>query len=128
MQVGALSLRGRLMRNASLAAYNSWRVGGFAEMIYIPADLSDLAIFLQQQPTDMPIFWLGLGSNVLIRDGGMEGIVIVTQGALTHLTVQQECGLVRAEAGVSCAQLARNTARQALTGLEFMAGIPGTVG
>lgn len=128
MQVDALSLRGRLMRNASLAEYNSWRVGGSAEMIYIPADLSDLAIFLQQQPADMPIFWLGLGSNVLIRDGGMEGVVIVTQGALTDLTIQQDDGLVRAEAGVSCAQLARNTARQALTGLEFMAGIPGTVG
>jgi UDP-N-acetylmuramate dehydrogenase len=128
MQVDALSLRGRLMRNASLAEYNSWRVGGSAEMIYIPADLSDLAIFLQQQPADIPIFWLGLGSNVLIRDGGMEGVVIVTQGALTDLTIQQDGGLVRAEAGVSCAQLARNTARQALTGLEFMAGIPGTVG
>jgi UDP-N-acetylmuramate dehydrogenase len=120
--------RGRLMRNASLAEYNSWRVGGSAEMLYIPADLSDLAIFLQQQPADMPIFWLGLGSNVLIRDGGMDGVVIVTQGALTNLTIQQADCLVRAEAGVSCAQLARYTARQDLTGLEFMAGIPGTVG
>ncbi len=128
MQVETLSLRGRLMRNESLAEYNSWRVGGSAEMLYIPADLPDLAIFLQQQPADVPIFWLGLGSNVLIRDGGMAGVVIVTQGALANMTTQEADRLVRAEAGVSCAQLARYTARQGLTGLEFMAGIPGTVG
>jgi UDP-N-acetylmuramate dehydrogenase len=120
--------RGRLMPNASLADYNSWRVGGSAEMLYIPADVEDLAVFLRQIPADMPIFWLGLGSNVLIRDGGMEGLVIVTQGALGNMAIQQTDGLVRAEAGISCAQLARFTARQSLTGLEFMAGIPGTVG
>lgn len=128
MQVEALSLRGRLVRNASLAEYNSWRVGGNAELLYIPADLEDLAIFLQQLPMDMPVFWLGLGSNVLIRDGGIEGAVVVTQGALAAMATQEADCLVRAEAGVSCAQVARYTARQGLTGLEFMAGIPGTVG
>src|SRR5579872_5930381 len=101
MQGDALSLRGRLMRNAPLAEYNSWRVGGSAEMLYIPADIPDLEVFLQQQPADMPILWLGLGSNVLIRDGGLEGIVIVTQGALADMTIQQTDCLVRAEAGVS---------------------------
>ena len=126
MQGEALPLRGQLTRNASLAEYNSWRVGGCADILYIPADLDDLAIFLQTLPADIPIFWLGLGSNVLIRDGGLEGVVIVTQGALSNMSTV-DC-LVRAEAGVSCAQLARYTARQALTGLEFMAGIPGTVG
>jgi UDP-N-acetylmuramate dehydrogenase len=128
MQVEALSLRGRLVRNASLAEYNSWRVGGCADILYIPADLNDLSHFLQQLPKDIPVFWLGLGSNVLIRDGGVEGAVIVTQGALMNMSIQELDGLVRAEAGVSCAQVARHTARHGLTGLEFMAGIPGTVG
>lgn len=129
MQVEALSLRGRLMRNASLTEYNSWRVGGVAEILYIPADLDDLTAFLQKLPMDVPVFWLGLGSNVLIRDGGIDGVVIVTQGALAKMLTTQEADyLVRAEAGVSCAQAARYTARQGLTGLEFMAGIPGTVG
>lgn len=128
MQVEALSLRGRLVRNAPLADYNSWRVGGHAEILYIPADSDDLATFLQQLPGDVPVFWLGLGSNVLIRDGGIEGVVIVTQGALVGMTLQETDGLMRVEAGVSCAQAARHSARHGLTGLEFMAGIPGTVG
>lgn len=121
------SLRGRLTPNASLADYTSWRVGGPADWLYIPADIDDLSSFLSQLPAEISVLWLGLGSNVLIRDGGIEGVVIVTQGALTSIS---ELGsqLVRAEAGVSCAQIARYTARLGLTGLEFMAGIPGTVG
>ena len=121
------SLRGRLTPNASLADYTSWRVGGPADWLYIPADIDDLSSFLSQLPPEISVLWLGLGSNVLIRDGGIEGVVIVTQGALTSIS---ELGsqLVRAEAGVSCAQIARYTARLGLTGLEFMAGIPGTVG
>lgn len=120
-------MRGRLLNNASLAEYTSWRVGGPAEVLYIPADINDLADFLQQLPEDKPLLWLGLGSNVLIRDKGVEGVVIVTQGALQSLT-QTDSHTIRAEAGVACAQLARYSARLALTGIEFMAGIPGTVG
>ncbi len=120
-------LRGRLVQKASLAEFTSWRVGGPADMLYIPADLDDVAYFLMQLPQDMPVLWLGLGSNVLIRDGGVKGAVIVTQGALHQIT-QLDSHLVRAEAGVACAQIARYTARLGLTGLEFMAGIPGTVG
>ncbi len=119
--------RGRLLPNQALAQYTSWRVGGPADYVYIPADAKDLECFLSQLPKNMPLLWLGLGSNVLIRDGGVDGTVIVTQGALheiTMLTPHQ----VRAEAGVSCAQIARYTARLGLKGLEFMAGIPGTVG
>ncbi len=122
-----MKLRGRLLKNASLAEYTSWRVGGPAETIYIPADVNDLAAFLQQLPQDVPLLWLGLGSNVLIRDSGVEGVVIVTQGAL-HTISQIDSETIRAEAGVACGQLARYTARLALTGIEFMAGIPGTVG
>lgn len=121
------NLRGRLALNEPLAEYTSWRVGGPADFLYVPADVNDLSIFLQQLPENCPLLWLGLGSNVLIRDGGVNGAVIVTQGAL-HEMSQLDTTRVRAEAGVSCAQFARYSARLGLTGAEFMAGIPGTVG
>lgn len=124
---GNTGVRGQLNYHVPLKDYTSWRVGGIADQLYIPADSQDLVLFLQHCPQDMPLLWLGLGSNVLIRDGGVTGAVIVTQGALSAMTVTEE-SLVRAEAGVACAQIARFTARLGLTGLEFMAGIPGTVG
>lgn len=119
-------LRGKFSENASLAHYTSWRTGGPAEFLYIPKDIQDLSDFLAQIPAFLPITFLGLGSNTLIRDGGIDGVVIVTQGALSKFSCDH--GLIKAEAGVSCAQLARYAARLSLTGLEFMAGIPGTVG
>ncbi len=120
-------LRGRLLENESLAAYTSWRVGGPATYVYIPADLTDTANFIKQLPLDLNVCWLGLGSNTLVRDSGINGVVIITQGALNSIT---QCGplTLKVEAGVSCAQIARYSARIGLTGLEFMAGIPGTVG
>jgi len=121
------SLRGRLLKDEPLANYSSWRVGGPADYIYFPADLTDLSTFLQTLPPQLPLHWLGLGSNTLFRDKGVEGVVIMTQGSLHQLT-QPSAQDVRAEAGVAAAQLARYTARLGLTGLEFMAGIPGTVG
>lgn len=120
-------IRGKLMQQASLNDYTSWRTGGPADYLYIPADLDDLSQFLKQVPKTMPVTWLGLGSNTLVRDRGIEGVVIVTQGALAKM-VQTAPDLIRAEAGVSAAQLARHSARLSTTGLEFMAGIPGTVG
>jgi UDP-N-acetylmuramate dehydrogenase len=119
--------RGQLLPNEPLAKHTSWRVGGPADYVYIPADLMDLADFLKTLPASVPLTWLGLGSNTLIRDAGVEGVVIVTQGAL-HELAQTDPQRVRAEAGVASAQLARYTARLGMTGLEFMAGIPGTVG
>lgn len=121
------SLRGKLLKNESLAKYTSWRSGGLADYVYIPADLEDLSQFLKQLPESFPITWIGLGSNTLVRDTGVDGVVIVTQGALNQLN-QLNPYEVRAEAGVASAQLARHTARLAAAGLEFMAGIPGTVG
>lgn len=120
-------LRGRLLKNELLAHYTSWRTGGPADYVYIPADLDDLAFFLQHLPTSLPLTWLGLGSNTLVRDSGLAGVVIITQGALNKLS-QPHAQEIRAEAGVSSAQLARHSARLGAEGLEFMAGIPGTVG
>lgn len=120
-------LRGKVLPKEPLAAYTSWRVGGTADFVYIPADLDDVVDFLKQLPVDVPLLWLGLGSNTLIRDGGVDGAAIITQGALTGIS-QSSPFVLRAEAGVACAQIARHSARLGLSGLEFMAGIPGTVG
>ena len=120
-------LRGKLLKDASLAPYSSWRVGGIAKCIYLPADSLDLMNFLKSIPPAEPILWLGLGSNTLIRDGGFQGTVIITQGRLHNLT-QLDATTLRAEAGVACPAFARFSARLGLENAEFLAGIPGTMG
>jgi len=120
-------LRGILLRQEPLARHTSWRVGGPADTFYIPADLTDLAQCLAQLPEREPVTWLGLGSNVLVRDGGVRGTVIATSGALAGLALV-EANVVRAEAGVACAKVARFCANEGLVGAEFLAGIPGTMG
>lgn len=120
-------LRGELRLYEPLARYTTWRVGGPAQRYYHPADLDDLATYLKRLPADEPLTWLGLGSNLLIRDGGIRGSVIATHGALRELTLT-EAGRVRIEAGVPCAKAARFSARNNLSGAEFLAGIPGTMG
>ena len=121
------TLRGTLKFNESMARHTSWRVGGLADRYFEPADLNDLADFLAQTSSDEALMWLGLGSNLLVRDGGIRGTVIITSGLLNGLQVL-ESGLLRVEAGVSCAKVARFAARQDLVGAEFLAGIPGTMG
>lgn len=125
--LSATGLRGKLLKNEMLSHYTSWRTGGSAEYVYIPADLDDLSHFIKQLSLDVPLTWLGLGSNTLVRDKGVEGVVVMTQGALGKLT-ETNPHTIRAEAGISAAQLARYSARLGSAGLEFMAGIPGTVG
>jgi UDP-N-acetylmuramate dehydrogenase len=110
-----------------MARHVSWRVGGPARIYYEPADIDDLAMFLQQLPPDEPLFWLGLGSNVLVRDGGIAGTVIATGGALMDLE-RVDALMVRAGAGVACNKVARFCAGLNLVGGEFLAGIPGTMG
>jgi UDP-N-acetylmuramate dehydrogenase len=122
-----IPLRGVLRENEPLARHNSWHVGGNAQRCYLPADLADLQNFMQQQQENEKLIWLGLGSNVLIRDGGIAGTLIITQNRLKqlqHLSPQ----LVRAEAGIPCAKLAKFCANTGLTEAAFFAGIPGTVG
>lgn len=120
-------LRGEWREGEPLARYTSWRVGGPAQRMYLPADVDDLAAALASLPADEPVFWIGLGSNVLIRDGGIRGTVIVTRQLLEGMEFLGR-GRVRAEAGVACARLARFSAKHDLVGAEFFAGIPGTVG
>jgi UDP-N-acetylmuramate dehydrogenase len=110
-----------------MARHTSWRVGGPADRLYLPVDLDDLAMFLRQLPDNEPLYWVGLGSNLLVRDGGVRGTVIMTSGTLGGLALTA-AGAVRAEAGVPCAKLARFSVQNGLRGGEFLAGIPGTVG
>lgn len=119
--------RGELRRDEPMARHTSWRVGGPADIWYRPADLDDLAGFLAALPADTPVYWVGLGSNLLVRDGGIRGVVIGTHGVLSGMTQLGERGLV-AEAGVPCAKIARSCARWGLGAGEFFAGIPGTLG
>jgi len=119
--------QGQLLYNEPLADYTTWRVGGRAKRLYKPANMADLAFFLTQLPQDEPLLWLGLGSNSLIRDGGFAGTVVLTQGCLNEISLIGE-KLVRVEAGVSCAKMARFCARNDLANGEFWAGIPGTMG
>ncbi len=120
-------LEGRLLRNEPMSRHTSWRVGGPAEQFYIPASISDLSRFLAGLDADTPIFWLGVGSNVLVRDGGIRGVVIAASRILRTLERSGDLG-VTAGAGVPCTQLARQCLRWGLGPSEFFAGIPGTVG
>ena len=120
-------LRGELRLNEPLSEHTSWRVGGPASHFYWPADLPDLLHFLQSLPADEPLFWLGLGSNLLVRDGGLRGTVVCTKNRLKVIRrVHGE--RVYVEAGVPCALVAKFCSEQQLAGAEFLAGIPGTMG
>jgi UDP-N-acetylmuramate dehydrogenase len=110
-----------------LFLHTTWRVGGPARRFYRPVDSEDLILFLRTLPEDEPLLWLGLGSNLLVRDGGFNGTVIATQGVLDGLEMKTPT-LLRVEAGVSCAKVARYAVRNGLCGVEFLAGIPGTMG
>lgn len=120
-------LRGEWRAREPLARYTSWQVGGPAERLYRPADIDDLAAAMAELPEGDAVFWLGLGSNLLVRDGGIRGTVISTRHALGGVELLGR-GRVQAGAGVACARLARYAARSGLAGAEFLAGIPGTLG
>lgn len=118
---------GELQREEPMSRHTSWRVGGPAEIYFRPASVDDISRFLAALPGEVPIFWVGLGSNLLVRDGGIRGAVIATHRVLNDITSTGE-GRLRAEAGVPCARLARHCVRAGLGGAEFFAGIPGTLG
>lgn len=121
------ALAGQLHFNYALRELNSWGVGGPCDCFYAPASIDDLRYFLQHCiAPQAAVYFLGLGSNVLIRDGGIRGVVISLRKKIKHI---MHAGLrVVADAGASCARLARYCADHGLSGLEFIAGVPGTVG
>ena len=135
---GVPGLRGRFLHNEPMKKHVSWRAGGLARRIYIPADLEDLSWLVRSLPAQEPIHMLGLGSNLLVRDGGLQGVTVLLHGVLKNLAVESrvqglppgsdDTALVYAQAGVAAPKLARFCANQNLVGGEFWAGIPGTVG
>ena len=123
----AAGLRGTLSRDADMSRHVSWRAGGRVRRLYQPADLADLQAFLRALPSDEPLMAVGLGSNLLVRDGGLRGTVLLLHGALGELRMEPD-GSIYAQAGVPGAKLARFAAQHNLRGAEFFAGIPGTMG
>ena len=120
-------MRGLLKTGEMMSKHTSWKVGGPADRFYIPADEDDLTCFLALLSVDEPVTWIGLGSNVLVRDGGIRGTVISSAGMKDKLLLLPD-NTVRAGCGVACAKVARFSAKSGLTGAEFLAGIPGSVG
>ncbi len=122
-----MDVQGELRYDEPLAKHTSWRVGGPADVFFKPSSVDDLSAFLKAVDEDTPIFWLGAGSNLLVRDGGIRGIVIAAARMLR--TIDRIDRLtVRAGAGLPCTQLARQCIRWGLGPSEFFAGIPGTMG
>jgi UDP-N-acetylmuramate dehydrogenase len=123
------AVRGKLLRDAPLAPYTWLRVGGPADVLFIPADWADLSDFLSALPEAVPVTVLGVGSNVIVRDGGVEGVVVRLVGrAFAKIELDDEGLKVIALAGALDAAVARFAAKSGIAGLEFYAGIPGTVG
>ena len=119
-------MRGKLSRDEPLARHTAWRCGGKADLAYAPADRDDLAVFLRQLPEDEPLTVIGLGSNLLVRDGGVRGAVVLMHAPGGVLAIAD--GFVYAEAGVASPKLARFAAMHDCAEAEFLAGVPGTVG
>ena len=113
-----------------MARHVSWRAGGKVERAYLPVDLDDLGAFLATLPADEPVHFVGLGSNLLVRDAGLRGTAVFTHWALREfaLTERDEGGEITVQAGVPSPKVARYAAVHDLVGAEFLAGIPGTVG
>ncbi len=126
LQGKLLFTQGEVLLNEPLARYTSWRVGGPVDRMYIPVGLEDLAAFLHSLDDAEPVNFIGLGSNLLVRDGGVRGTVVLMHNALTDIGMVKN--QVYAEAGVTCSKLAKFSARHHQHGAEFMAGIPGTIG
>lgn len=120
-------ISGMVRLNEPMAGYTSWRVGGAADRFYLPASSDDLVAYLAGLPTSEPLLWLGLGSNLLVRDGGWRGTVICTKGRLKRMQ-RLDAERVFAEGGVASAQVAKFCAENGYVGAEFLAGIPGTLG
>lgn len=121
-------LRGKLHYNEPMSRHVSWRAGGIADRAYEPADLSDLQVFMQTMPAHEPVHFLGLGSNLLVRDGGLRATVILTHWAMRAIRLENDGHRIYAEAGLPSPKVARFAALHGLVGAEFLAGIPGTVG
>ncbi|MFC2952017.1 UDP-N-acetylmuramate dehydrogenase [Marinicaulis aureus] len=120
------AVRGKYTENADLSALTWFRVGGPADVLFSPADEDDIAHFLKETPEEIPVHVMGVGSNLLVRDGGVRGVVIRFGSPFRQVTVDG----MRVTAGAGCidAQVAKAAAQAGVAGLEFFRGVPGTIG
>jgi UDP-N-acetylmuramate dehydrogenase len=119
-------LTGRMLRNEPMARHVSWRAGGSAAMAYAPSSVEDLALFLRGLPPGEPVCFVGLGSNLLVRDGGYRGTVVLTHSS--HAAIARHGDEIVAHAGAASPKVARFAANQGMAGAEFLAGVPGCMG
>ncbi|MFZ5615791.1 MAG: UDP-N-acetylmuramate dehydrogenase [Pseudomonadota bacterium] len=123
---GLPPVRGRYVERADMSAITWFRVGGPADVLYAPEDEDDLADFLKKTPKEIPVYPVGVGSNLLVRDGGVRGVVVRLGAPFAKISV--EGTRVRAGAAALDAQVAKAAARAGVAGLEFYRGVPGTIG
>jgi UDP-N-acetylmuramate dehydrogenase len=117
----------RVLHDEPMSKHTSWHVGGPADLYFAPRDSMDLASFMRQLRPEVAVLWIGLGSNLLVRDGGIRGAVVSTAGALGAIE-RKSANVIRVEAGVACARVAKQCVKWGLGPAEFLAGIPGTIG
>jgi UDP-N-acetylmuramate dehydrogenase len=122
-----IDVQGELLRDEPMSRHTSLRVGGPADLYFVPASLEDLQLFLRQLDDATPIFWFGIGTNLLVRDGGLRGVVVAAMKIFRDLE-RIDHYVVRVGAGVPCTQVARQCIRWGLGPSEWFAGIPGTLG
>ena len=127
LDLDTMGLQGELRTQEPMSRHTSWKTGGNADYYYIASDINDLAKFISKLPASTPITWIGLGSNLLVRDGGVPGVVVSVVGLLNELKKINETDIFIG-AGVSCVKAAHFSAKHGLEGIEFLAGIPGTIG
>lgn len=120
------AVRGELIPNAPLSRETWFRVGGPAEVMFRPADREDLCQFMVEKPEDVPVMVIGTGSNMLVRDGGIPGVVVKMGKAMADIEVEDD--LISAGAGASDPAVAAAARDASLAGLEFFSGVPGTIG
>ena len=118
---------GKLLHDELMSKHTTWRVGGPADVYHAPRCRAELLEFFRGLDASTPVYWVGFGSNLLVRDGGIRGVVIATSQALSELR-NLGAGIVEAEAGVACTVVARQCSRWQLGPAEFFAGIPGSIG
>jgi UDP-N-acetylmuramate dehydrogenase len=127
MKKDNMTYKGVLLEHEPMSRHTSWRVGGVADRFYRPADINDLSLYLKSLNSSEPVFWLGLGSNLLVTDAGIRGTVVCTSGVLNDIKSIDETRIY-VEAGVPSPKLAKFSAKLGLAGAEFLSGIPGTFG
>ena len=127
LNLDKINVKGDLRVQEPMSRHTSWKTGGNADYYYVASDRDDLAKFISKLPSSTPVTWVGLGSNLLVRDGGISGVVISVVGIFNELKKFSD-NEIYIGAGVPCAKAANFSAKYGLEGIEFLAGIPGTIG